>query len=158
MHFINLRERLTTSNILSKNYDIFRCFRSKKYIELRRISNNKESLLRNEDITYLNHRVEKSCLRIYLERYTAFFRSPKVHFVYESLFYLIFLNLFTYTMLCKYNYYDMTDYNSNSSNKTSTSEMEKPLSNPSILEYLLIIWVGSFILDEIYQVLLIEKP
>jgi hypothetical protein len=48
----------------------------------------------------------------YWSRYECFARSPRVHFFYDAFFYLIFLMMFNYMILCEFNYYD--DHNENS--------------------------------------------
>jgi hypothetical protein len=131
-----------------------------------------------------NNESPKSLFNIYWERYSIFVKTPKVHYIYEFIFYVIFLLLFSYTLLCKLNYYEIYNANtiksySNSSdytkNKTDNNQIEYEANNyneyslanettrsnekqivmPSLFEYVLIIWILLFIIDEFYQVVLI---
>lgn len=49
----------------------------------------------------------------YWSRYKRFVHSPRVHFVYDAVFYIVFLMLFNYMILCEFNYYEeeIVDYN-----------------------------------------------
>ena len=42
----------------------------------------------------------------YISRFKRFSNSPRVHFVYEKTFFVIFLLLFSYMILCEFTYYD----------------------------------------------------
>jgi hypothetical protein len=102
----------------------------------------------------------------YWSRYKRFVDSPRVHFTYDAIFYLIFLALFSYMILCEFDYSIMENqhlndsieslYSNNSSiyNKNSNSlpNIKKQVKMPSSIEYLLIFWVLAFIIEEIRQV------
>jgi hypothetical protein len=45
---------------------------------------------------------------IYWNRYRRFVHSPRVHFFYDVMFYIIFLALFSYMILCEFNYLDIS--------------------------------------------------
>jgi hypothetical protein len=112
---------------------------------------------------------------IYWKRYTTFFKSPKVHYAYEVLFFVAFLMLFSYTMLCEFNFHEEIDelfQNSLTVNISNLTESSYFASNNSInatrltakrkikltrlllTEYILIFWVFSFMADEFYQLYL----
>ena len=99
----------------------------------------------------------------YWSRYKRFVDSPRVHFTYDAIFYIIFLALFSYMILCEFDYYISEDNKSNDtieSNNSSnfnysnqtTKITEKIVKTPSYIEYLLIFWVIAFIIEEIRQV------
>ena len=101
----------------------------------------------------------------YSERYKSFINSPHVHFVYETFFYILFLLLFSIIMLSKFNYYEDVNESPASFNSSEDSfnssdllvsfmkkPMHKRLAKPSQLEYVLIAWVLSYLIDEIFQV------
>lgn len=124
--------------------------------------------------------------------------SPRVKFIYDSVnitnfkiynlhnhvlffekvFYILFLCLFSYMMLCEFTYQDF-DFkyiaNQNSTNISFIRERnetldeyikDKSINKPNIIQYLMIFWVFSFCCEEVRQVtptflmkykLLIEK-
>jgi len=94
----------------------------------------------------------------YWNRYLSFVASPKVVFYYESVFYLAFLALFSYVLLCKFNY-NSDDADSIEPNMTTSllfrnsSDDKLAGSIPSFWspESFLIFWVFWFIVDEIHQ-------
>lgn len=118
-----------------------------------------DSAMRDEEL-------KKNIFEIYWNRYTSFIAAPKVHFVYETIFYFLFLLLFSYVILCEFNYTGMvtqiqeinTTLYSNSSSlfNNGSSRVEeitvRQIIGPSIAEWLLIFWVFSFIFDEAHQV------
>ena len=126
----------------------------------------------------------------YFEKYWNFILSPRSHFVYETVltkswnfvfklkikffilfrkaFFLIFLMIFSYLMLCEFRFYVNTKNKKNvftnstaasltdllANNKTlSTLPAPKSISNPNWIEYVVIFWVFSFACQEIFQVL-----
>ncbi len=122
---------------------------------------------------------KKSLFNIYWSRYRTFVKTPKVHYAYEFIFYAVFLLIFSYTLLCKLNYYeeDIIKFNENKSNESNNynysensqielnatqylnlnetiQNNEKIIAMPSSFEYVLIIWIILFFIDEIYQVIL----
>ena len=42
----------------------------------------------------------------FCKRYKSFIRSPRVHFVNDAIFYVIFLMIFNYMILCEFNYFE----------------------------------------------------
>lgn len=112
---------------------------------------------------------QKNFFQIYWSRLKGFLHAPKVHFVYEESFFIFFLMLFSYVLLCEFNYYGYEteeskfttapDVNSTvhlfNSTVVDTEEdggLVKKIIGPSIPEWVLMFWVFSFIFDEMYQV------
>ncbi len=112
---------------------------------------------------------KKSFIQIYWSRLKGFLNAPKVHFVYEESFFVFFLVLFSYVLLCEFNYYGyeseeiksttiQNDENSTISLLNFTEESKemstmKKIIGPSIAEWILMFWVFSFIFDELFQVM-----
>ena len=99
----------------------------------------------------------------FLKKYNFFIRSPRVHFFYDTLLFLLFLVLFSFTLLCKFNYCDYTVFkeingreNSTDSNQASFFKIHK-LKNEALIDFtyecLLFIWVLLLFLQEIDQVI-----
>ena len=133
------------------------------------IINNKRSIsqVRNQE-------VKLSWLRTYINRYKNFIKSPRVHFINEAIFNILFLMLFSYVMLCEFNYYEMSSsenrYSENSTNLTTLSSdggsvggsvggdddvkisLIRKVKSPTIYEYVLIYWVIAFVVEEARQV------
>lgn len=118
-----------------------------------------DSAMRDEEL-------KKNIFEVYWNRYTSFIAAPKVHFVYETIFYFLFLVLFSYVILCEFNYTGMvaetqlinktfldnsTSFYHNISSKLEPIMVKKVI-GPSIAEWLLMFWVFSFIFDEVHQV------
>ena len=97
---------------------------------------------------------------IYWSRYRYFLRSPKVHYIYEVLFYVVFLILFSYTLLCEFNFYEEGFViNANYSREINFTlvDNEEPqkirrILLPSLAEIFLIFWIFTFIIGEIFEV------
>jgi hypothetical protein len=123
------------------------------------------------DPTHLNF------FQLYLKRYNSFITSPKVHFVNSAVFFITFLAIFSYMILCNFNFYkqnktqktvltrfsELYQVNSsslNDSNDTLSTENVsvqeirdlKEIAAPNILEYLLLFWTFSLVFHEIRQV------
>ena len=115
--------------------------------------------------------IKKSKFQIYLARYKSFIKSPRVHFVYDTLFYTIFLLLFSYMLLCDLTYFDdfsedSIETHNHSNNSISYNDSfirkqfatfdyssdDKIIKKPSVLEFFLIFWIISFIFEEFAQV------
>lgn len=115
-----------------------------------------------------------SILPKYSKRYGYFLSSPRICFIFETIFFFIFLILFSYMLLCQFKFHPPisspsnntnTTVNFNSSNNTNTtvnfnssmtpnknqSYQEKNL--PMFLEKFLMFWMICYFIDEIYQVL-----
>jgi hypothetical protein len=112
--------------------------------------------------------------KIYKDRYSNFIKSPRVHFVYETFFYTVFLLLFSYMLLCEMNYYKEEDDPSNNqqqqtnrthfdlsnSNINNSSDddifkwftIKDEVKRPSYVEYILLYWIFTFIVEEMSQV------
>ena len=107
---------------------------------------------------------EKKKMTVYWKRYNSFIKSPKVHFFYDTLFYIIFLMMFSYMLLCDFNYYTITkeiiftDEIRSFGNSThafsmnSTVITQKKVHAPNVIEYILVFWIVSFIFEEFNQV------
>lgn len=55
--------------------------------------------------------VMRKNFHLYHKRYTSFINSPRVCFIYETFFYTIFLVIFSYMLLCNFEYYVRNDQN-----------------------------------------------
>ena len=124
----------------------------------------------------LTLKVKSSKWTTYWDLYKRFIYSPRVHFVYDALFYIIFLIMFSYLVLCEFSFYEMisveeslmtvnkTLTNISSSTNTSMSNLnqtftttksivkQKVVKLPSNIEYMLIFWIFSFTMEEVRQV------
>ena len=98
--------------------------------------------------------------QIYWRRYRYFLRSPKVHYIYEVLFYVIFLILFSYTLLCEFNFYEegfVINENYSRDFNSTLIDIEEPqkirrILLPALSEIFLIFWIFTFIIGEIFEV------
>ena len=110
----------------------------------------------------------KSKWKIYWRRFESFTQSPKVHFFYDTIFYATFLLMFSYMLLCDFNYYKLVDedafYNQENSTLDSVASFNKSqefisalkvVQLPSFIEYLVTFWIISFFFEELNQVTLI---
>jgi hypothetical protein len=144
-------------------------------------------------------KIKQSKWSTYWSRYRRFVHSPRVHFVYDALFYVIFLIMFSYMILCEFDYYEETEKESNdfvlsqnenfvnktinqnynlnqsvhvfnsssklrniSPNENSSalfnenshyaSSSRRLLKKPSWIEYILIYWMLTFMIEEGRQV------
>lgn len=103
----------------------------------------------------------------FLIRYKNFIKSPSSHFIYETALYFVFLILFSYYMLTEIvfetsNNCIQTNLTANMSflNQSQKANQsldkilckEKMIKMPSYFEYILIVWVISFICQEMNQV------
>lgn len=83
-----------------------------------------------------NRKKKQSKWFTYWNRFKSFAHSPRVHFVYDASFYIIFLMLFSYMILCEFNYYETIDEeiieyenNSASANLTNFTSNSHDVSN-----------------------------
>lgn len=120
-----------------------------------RIANSNDGYQKKNNKTMINY--EKNWILVYASRYSSFMRSPKVLFFYDCVFFLSFLSLFSYMMLCDLSYYTMNNvqfYQSNNqTNLTFEPQPQYSIKTPSIIEWILIYWIISLFIDEIYQFL-----
>lgn len=93
--------------------------------------------------------------KIYCKRYKHFIDSPRVHFVYETVFYSIFLAFFSFMLLCEFEYYQKNtqlsthlEFTTNSSSYTDF----KLVKYPSYSEYIIIFWWLMYVIEEFRQV------
>ena len=105
--------------------------------------------------------INKTSVMIYFDRYSSFIQAPKTQFIYEKFFFVLFLILFSYTLLCKFSYFEafkesenQTISEFNYSNKPGS--IEKSNSSSGWQEFLLGFWVLTFAFEEILQVLFKE--
>lgn len=110
-------------------------------------------------------------------RYASFINSPRICFIYDTFFYTMFLLLFSYLILCEFVYYvdelgaDEADNGTNDSvllrlshhsNETILSEEQsnstdsgagnrREITIPSALEWTVIAWVLTYIIEELRQ-------
>lgn len=101
---------------------------------------------------------KSSKLATYWDLYKRFVHAPRVHFVYDAFFYILFLCLFSYTVLCELTFYtkvqvEERSYNESNRTRYLPSTVSKTIvKTPSVYEYLLIYWIFSFIMEEFRQV------
>ena len=123
------------------------------------LSQNQVKLTRS-DTSIGRRKVEKNFFKIYLQRYKNFVKTPKMQFIYETFFYLLFLMLYSYIMLCKFNYHEdnLESRNTNETNRSysgvgrNMERQERLLAGPSFSEYILILWIIFYTIDEFHQV------
>ena len=95
----------------------------------------------------------KRKLEIYWKRYQSFTESPKVHFFYDTIFYATFLLIFSYMLLCDFNYYKLVEerlFLEENTTANFSQSQEGPLitvravQTPTFIEYLVTFWIISF--------------
>jgi len=96
----------------------------------------------------------------YLFKYKNFMCSPKTNFVYETVFYVLFLLTFSYFLLCEFKYYDHSlKKNNNKINNTliiniSSIYINEKLASVSWIEYFLTYWIVSFLFRLIFEAIM----
>jgi hypothetical protein len=98
-----------------------------------------------------------SITKNYWKLYFYFLYSPRTKFAYESASYFLFLIVFSLFLLSQFDYYDFgRDIIINSKNMTYFNETttSKKYSSESIIEFILIYWVITLVLEELRQLLL----
>jgi len=118
----------------------------------------------------------KSKIKTYLKRYEYFIKSPKTRFLYDTLFYMTFLSIYSYMLLCEFSYFEEENFLPNSKEANSSNEeisnstlinnsdnssisfrsvddSNRSAKSPKIIEYIITIWVLSFFVEEIKQVI-----
>ena len=99
----------------------------------------------------------------YWNRFKRFLHSPFVHFIYDTIFNLVFLILFSYMILCEFTYYEkLNEYVELNSKLNATSFIPNnrtynyisinKVKTPSWIEYLLVYWMFAFMMEECRQV------
>ncbi len=129
----------------------------------------------NGDQSFPNKK-PKSKIKTYLKRYEYFIKSPKTRFLYDTLFYMTFLSIYSYMLLCEFSYFEEENFLPNSkeanssndeiSNSTlinnidnssisfrSVDDSNRSATSPKIIEYIITIWVLSFFVEEMKQVI-----
>jgi hypothetical protein len=96
----------------------------------------------------------KKLARVYKYRYACFINSPRTCFVYETFFYVIFLLLFTYMLLCDFNYQEVKDPLTITPSNVSVLGVSrgKIANGPTNLEWILFTWILVYVIEEIQQV------
>ena len=138
--------------------------------EMNNVDNNTNNINNNNNAIVENKKPKmKSRFTVYWNRYNSFVQSPRVHFVYDAIFYTIFLLLFSYLLLCDFNYYSVIfeeaprstndSFISLITNRTNETldnlvDFKKVINWPSVLECIIIFWIYSFLLEEINQVII----
>ncbi len=94
-------------------------------------------------------------------KYRNFMYSPRSHFVYETIFYLIFLLLFSYYMLCKFKFEWHCDsiaisQSNFTMNRTKDICINRVVEKPIWIDYLLVAWVFSLMCHELNQVIFLK--
>lgn len=136
----NQNNKFTRNDSDSEEYENQKVFNENEEIEIRNSSTNKDY----------------SALKIYWKRYRYFIDSPRVHFVYETFFYSIFLALFSFMLLCEFEYYQKKPQTNTrfESTKNSTNYInEKLAKDPSYSEYVIIFWWVMYVIEELRQVI-----
>ena len=131
---------------------------------------------KNDEIKQSLPKRLKSKIKTYLKRYEYFIKSPKTRFLYDTLFYMTFLSIYSYMLLCEFSYFEEENFLPNSkeanssndeiSNSTlinnidnssisfrSVDDSNRSATSPKIIEYIITIWVLSFFAEEIKQVI-----
>lgn len=87
---------------------------------------------------------------VYIKRYKNFVNSPRVHFVFDASFFIIFLMLFSYMMLCKFTFEEEVEIRNKSTNESSSDAGQVVMIKtvPSFIEYFLLFWVVSLFIEE----------
>ena len=87
----------------------------------------------------------------YFSKLKSFYKAPFVYFGYESIFFVGFLLLFSYTILCDFKFDKNENLNpSNHSGQNKTVKISRKFS-PSVNEIILVVWVVFIVIEEIYQ-------
>ena len=105
----------------------------------------------------------------YWNRYKRFLHSPLVHFIYDTIFNAVFILLFSYMILCEFTYTEtakeLIEINKNATNLNDLSQIitisnrtysyiqVNRLKSPSWIEYLLVYWMFTFMMEELRQVI-----
>jgi hypothetical protein len=115
-------------------------------------------------------------IKTYLKRYEYFIKSPKTRFLYDTLFYMTFLSIYSYMLLCEFSYFEeeiflqnsieanssneeidnLTLINNNDNNTIgfrSFDDSNRSATSPKLIEYIITIWVLSFFVEEMKQVI-----
>lgn len=105
--------------------------------------------------------VRRSKWSTYVNRYLDFVQSPRVHFVNDTIFYMIFLMLFNYMILCEFNYYETVDaYLPINSTETESFENQTVIENNSTtdanqtIEY---VTIGPQLFEKV-QIVQLKQP
>ena len=64
---------------------------------------------RRSNMPRRSKKIKQSKWSTYWNRYKRFLQSPRVHFVYDATFYLIFLLFFSYIILCEFGFYELIE-------------------------------------------------
>ena len=97
---------------------------------------------------------------VYLKRYKNFVTSPKVHFIFDAVFFTFFLLLFSYFMLCEFTLFKEEDDDFSGRNvsvilQSNTTRIHtdqtKTISKPSRIEFVLLFWIISLLVEEMRQ-------
>ena len=156
----NLNNKVSNriQKISQTSYDLSDYLNDEKTPSLAYYSNQNLTDERNEK-SLMNQ--FKNYIKIRLKRYKYFTESPKVHFYYECLFYMTFLLIFSYMLLCDFTYYNKENASDDSNDSIkpynssikSSNNSNKEVAGPKFLEIVIIIWVFSFFIEEIKQVI-----
>ena len=89
---------------------------NEEYSRQRFSSNERNSLAREDsmrsrrsNMPRRSKKIKQSKWSTYWNRYKRFLQSPRVHFVYDATFYLIFLLFFSYIILCEFGFYEVIE-------------------------------------------------
>ncbi|CAF0758789.1 unnamed protein product [Brachionus calyciflorus] len=100
--------------------------------------------------------------QVYYKRFRHFIDSPKVHFIYETIFYCIFLAIFSYMILCDFKYEQRFEKSNQNSTMNQTSDQNSTIeeksrrkiyNKPAFTEILITFWIITYITEEFRQFL-----
>lgn len=130
-------------------------------------TNKKKIMNRSKKYTKRVKVAKQTKWSTYWNRYKRFLHSPFVHFIYDTIFNLVFIILFSYMILCEFTYIEnvreyieIKNVTKNSdlneiitiSNRTYSYITVNKLKSPSFIEYLLVYWMFAFMMEEFRQV------
>ena len=87
----------------------------------------------------------------YVEKYKNFIKTPKIMFFYRGVFYISFLLLFSYMILCDLSYFELIQNNGNKKSSSFEEHQTKVIKNPSVVEWLILFYILCTLIEEIYQ-------
>jgi hypothetical protein len=143
---------LLSDTVKEKKPELYR--KRTRFIDLPSLKKNNSSLSNNDFEADYKSNPDKAS-KGYFTKLREFFRQPRIVCIYDTGCYIIFLLMYSYFLLCDFTYTTSMpiDYIDNASLSLNQSEtvMTNEISNPSTIEYLLLLWIISFILEEFRQ-------
>ena len=157
----NILRVLTINNRQSVNKTLK--FRKKDKKSL--LNNRRISLRRNEEKNYddsfydYNKKMiysTRAGIQSYFKILLEFLNSPCIIFYYDTCCYILFLCVFSFFIMSDFRFQSEhssshTNQSINGTMRSNLTDKSVPIKNPSTLEYVLIIWIFSFMLEELRQ-------